>query len=303
MKSFATIIFSAFISLCVAYSVVSYKLKTTASVADPHSSQHDITSTYDRVMKTKTIRCGYVTWPPFFDKDANTGQTSGFFYDYMTEFGRAFDLKIDWVAEVALADVPAALNSGRIDAFCVPLGAVPTRAINMNFSRTVAYFPLYAYVRQTDSRFDTDQKSINDPSVTLSTMEGEYTSILARTTFPNAKMLEITGNQGASTLFLNVENKKADVIFQDPGSFANYNIKNPDKLRRAKIGLIGAVPVGFPLRLNETELQRLFDYGVADLENRQITKRLLGQYDFIGKAEAVLYQTMPGYQKPNLSNP
>jgi ABC-type amino acid transport substrate-binding protein len=250
-------------------------------------------------MKSKTIRCGYVTWPPFFSKDVNTGKTSGFLNDYMEEFGRAFDLKIEWTEEVALSDVPAALNTGRIDAFCLPLGAVPSRAVNMNFSRVVAYFPFYAYVRKDDKRFDQDLLAINDPAVTLSTMEGEYTSILARTTYPKAKILEITSNQGSSTLFLNVANKKADVIFQDPGSFASYEAENPNILRKVG-GLVGSIPVGFPLKLDDAKIQRLFDYGVMDLENRQITRRLLKKYKFIGGAEPILYATMPGYQTPTL---
>lgn len=292
MKPSNIVLASLVLSVIAAYAIVTAKM--------PNADSTKNSSGYDRVMASKTLRCGYISWPPYLSKDVNTGKVSGFFADYMEEFARTFDLKIQWTEEVPPADIPTALNTGRIDALCISIGAVPTRAVNMEFSRVVAYFPFYAYVRKDDTRFDADFNRINSPDVTLSTMEGEYTSILARTTFPKAKLMEITGNQGLSTLFLNTANKKADIVFQDPGSFRDYEKSNPGILRKASAQPVGAIQVGFPVKLGDTAMKRLFDYGIMDLENRFITKRLAEQYGLLGAPgrEADIYLPAAGYQIP-----
>lgn len=300
MKTFAIILASVVLSTLAAYAVVATHAPASVAATSASNPSKNTGSVYDRVIASKTIRCGYVSWPPYLSKDANTGKVSGFFADYMEEFGRAFDLKVQWTEEVAPSDIPTALNTGRIDAFCVSIGAVPTRAVNMDFSRVVAYFPFHAYVRKDDTRFDNNLDLINNPDVTLSTMEGEYTSILARTTFPKAKLMEITGNQGLSTLFLNVATNKADVVFQDPGAFRDYADKNPGLLRKASHNPVGAIQVGFPIKLGDTGMKRLFDYGVIDLENRFITRRLAQQHGLIGTPgrEDDIYLPAAEYQIP-----
>ncbi|MCB1556441.1 MAG: hypothetical protein KDJ15_03915, partial [Alphaproteobacteria bacterium] len=42
---------------------------------------HAMDSGYDRVMRTGTIRCGYIAFPPYLMQDLNTGEFSGLAYD------------------------------------------------------------------------------------------------------------------------------------------------------------------------------------------------------------------------------
>ncbi len=293
MKSVSVIITAACVAALVAYAVGAMHQPSVPA------AMTSTASAYDQVMKTKTLRCGYTIWPPYLEKDPNSGAMSGLLVDYMQELGRAFNLKIDWTAEVVMTDIPAALESNRIDAFCATIAAIPARAVNMNFSKPVFYFPFYAYVRQADTRFDTGTDQINNPAITLSTMEGEFTSILARTSFPKAKLLEITGIQGLTTLFLNVADKKADVVFQEPGAFSDYNRKNPNVLRKTSTHPVGVVPGAFPVKLGDTKMQRLMDYGIDDLQNRMITQRLLHQYHVIGQSgtDDLLYLPSHAYQQ------
>lgn len=255
-------------------------------------------STYDRVIKDKTLRCGFTHWPPYIVKDPATGQMAGFMVDYMEEFGRAFDMKVTWETEISMTDIPSALNSGKIDAYCAPIGYVPPRTVVMGFSKPVLYVPLYAYARADDTRFDNNLDAVNKADITLSTMEAEYTSILARTAFPQAKQLEITGIQGSSTLFLNVANKKADVVFQDPASFHDYDAKNPDVLRKIEGGLIGAFVMAIPVRLDDARMIRLLNAGITDLESRMVTKQLAQKHGLLGgnNRDTDVYLPAPEYQ-------
>ncbi|MGQ0527879.1 MAG: hypothetical protein ACT4OY_07645 [Alphaproteobacteria bacterium] len=48
-------------------------------------------STFDRVMKSGTIRCGYPIWMPVIYKDAQTGELKGLLYDLMQEAGKRLE--------------------------------------------------------------------------------------------------------------------------------------------------------------------------------------------------------------------
>jgi ABC-type amino acid transport substrate-binding protein len=57
-------------------------------------------SAFDRILRTQTIRCGYVVYPPSIIKDPNTGRLSGIFYDITEKMGERLNLKIEWTEEV-----------------------------------------------------------------------------------------------------------------------------------------------------------------------------------------------------------
>ena len=46
---------------------------------------------YERIMKTGTIRCGYINWWPAELRDPNTGQMKGYVVDYFNEMAKALD--------------------------------------------------------------------------------------------------------------------------------------------------------------------------------------------------------------------
>jgi polar amino acid transport system substrate-binding protein len=189
-------------------------------------------STYDRVMRTGTIRCGYAMWPPFIMKDPNSGKLSGFEYDYMQALGDALHLKIDWSEEVGWGDFPSALNAGRIDAFCAGAWPSATRAREIDFTRPIVYQPLYAYVRAGDPRFDNNSAAIDDPSVTAVTMDGEMSSLVAASDFLKAKTVQLPQLSNASELLLNVVTGKGDVTFTDSITESRFAANNPGKIRR-----------------------------------------------------------------------
>lgn len=198
-------------------------------------------SAYARVMRTGTLRCGYADWAPLIIKDPNSGAISGIAHDYLEALGSALNLKIDWSEEIGWGDFPAALESGRIDAFCAGAWPNSSRARQIDFTQPILYQPIYAYGRADDMRFDNNLDAINNTDTIIATIDGEMSSLIAAKDFPQAKTLQLTQLSSVSESFLNVINKKADVEFTDPASFAEYAAKNPDKLRR--------IPSKIPLRV------------------------------------------------------
>src|SRR6202012_5680823 len=96
-------------------------------------------SAYQRVMRTQTIRCGYVLWTPFLVKDPNSGKLSGVFYDYTEALAKALHLKIEWDEEMGWADFPSALNEGRVDVMCGGSRPNSSRAREIDFVKPILY--------------------------------------------------------------------------------------------------------------------------------------------------------------------
>jgi ABC-type amino acid transport substrate-binding protein len=235
-------------------------------------------SVYQRVMRTKTLRCGYTIWPPFFEKETTTGKIKGFYYDLTNEMAKSLELKVEWVEEVPLSDFVTALDSDRIDMMCTLISPVPHRTRYAYFSRNHLYAPLNIYTQSGTTRFDDNQQAINDPAVKISVMEGELAGILADTLFPKATKLETTTIQGAAQTMENVATGKADVVFKDPFTFAGYDKNNPGKLQRVQGADIGVFAAAYAMKRGEDEFKWMVDSTLNDLLNRNYLKKLAEDY-------------------------
>ena len=239
---------------------------------------------FERVTRTNTLRCGYGLWPPGLSKDPKTGELTGIFYDYLIAIGKHTGINIEWVAEIGWGDFPVALNCGRIDAMVFGAWPKATAAKEVLYTEPTYYLPINAYVREGDNRFDHALDNANAPSVTLSVMDSELSSELARTRFPKAKTLSVSQLSDASTLLLNVATGKADVTFTTSWIAAEFMAKNPGKIK--------AVPLDHPLRLfGHTIPVGKGEHSLVSLLNTATDEIMSsGEFETIVKK----YETIPG---------
>jgi polar amino acid transport system substrate-binding protein len=254
--------------------------KPGSAVSQPTSAAAPGESVFDRVLRTKTIRCGYGVWPPIIAKDPNTGQMSGIYYDVMNEVGKKLGFKVDWVEEVPWGDFSTAIDAGRIDMFCAPMAPVPARIAQAYFTSGIAYIEMAPFVRADDTRFDNNFERINSPDVTLSVIDGELSSIIARESFPKAKLLEIAPLVGNSQAIINVAERKADVVFIEPFSVEEYMKNNPGKIKK----LPSAEPWGImsgsmPTKLGDDKFLWLMNASLQHLQNIGFVERTLQHYN------------------------
>jgi len=234
-------------------------------------------SAYDRITKTKTLRCAYTTYPPFISKDANTGKMSGLFYDLTNELGRQLSLKVDWVEEVGSDAIFEGLNTGRYDAVCAGYAATPARTWGGDFLKTMIFVPFEMYVRADEKRFKTTE-DFNSPDVTLATMDGEMSQIVANEFFPRAKQASVSGLTPGADRMMMVAAGKADAVPIDAPIGREYMDHNPGKVK-----LFG----GKPLRLegstliiphNEFALKSMMDTAIDSMQWNGVTERILNKY-------------------------
>ncbi|MEJ0062133.1 MAG: transporter substrate-binding domain-containing protein [Alphaproteobacteria bacterium] len=196
---------------------------------------------YDRVMRTNTLRCGYILYEPFVRKDPNSGKFSGIAVDLAEEIGRVADLKIEWTDEVGWGTTVEGLKTGRYDALCVGFWRLPTEGKHVFYTLPFSYSMVDVLTRADDTRFDADLALINQPDIRIISADGREDSIIARRDFPKAKLTELSNLAGDSDLMESVASGKADISFQEAATFERYLAANPDKLKK--------LPLPAPLRV------------------------------------------------------
>lgn len=243
---------------------------------------------YDRVMKSQTIRCGYMVGAPYIIKDPKTGAITGIWHDYMEELGKALSLNIEWSEEIGHADFAEALNSGKVDAICMGVWVNPARARVADFVTPITYQILHAYGRFDDTRFDNNLQRINDESVSISCMDGEMSAMIAHEDYPKAKTACLPQLSQFSDLYMNVAQKKADVIFASPASVKDYNEANTVKLRE--------IPNAYPVRIFPESVA--IAYGQSDF--RQMLDRVTEFLINTGKIDSIIarYAAPGDFQRP-----
>lgn len=240
----------------------------------------DYKSTFDRVMATNTIRCGYIVYPPQLSKDANSGALSGLAYDLTEQIGKDLGLKIEWTEEVGSGTWQEGFTSGRYDMLCNTAWATTARARVAAFSVPVFYTAINAYTRVGDTRFDGNLAAANRPDVIIATIDGATSAAIAAENFPNAKLASLPDLTDFSHLLMEVESGKADLTFSEAAQFLLFEKNNPGKLHNATPDQpVRLVTNAFYMRGDELRLLNMINATVDNLHNSGYISSLLDRYE------------------------
>lgn len=237
-------------------------------------------SVYERVLKSGTLRCGYVVYQPAVLKDPNTGRFSGFGYDIVNRMAEDLNLKVEWVEEVTPATMLEGLNTDRYDMICTPFWRNSERGRVADFSVAFYYSPMGVWVRSDDHRFDKNVSDLNKPTVTLSVMDGTTLAVIARQDFPNAKTMAITQSAPLTDLLLNVTTKKADAVAIDNYLAKDFLAKNPKSIRDVtEQNPVRVYANGFIFKLDEPAFKAMIDSALAELMNDGFVDQIITKYE------------------------
>lgn len=234
-------------------------------------------STFDRVMNTQTIRCGYFTWAPFLMKDPNTGQFSGIYHDVMEEIGKKLSLKIEWTEETGQANPFEGMKTGRFDMFCGPITPTPDRAKVAAFSRPFFYIPYLAYARADDARFK-KLSSINDPAIKIAVIDGEFANEIVQRDFSKASLVTLPPLSDGSQVMLSVTTKKADIFLNDSAATSVFMQKNPGAIKPVSTKPLRTLAAVLVLPQNDMAFKGMIDAVLDQLAGDQVIDAILGKY-------------------------
>ena len=237
-------------------------------------------SVYNKVVSSGTIRACYVVYPPASIKDPNTGKLSGVFVETLNKAAENMGLKVDWNTEVGWGDMIEALNSNKCDIIGSPAWSNSTRGKSAEFSQSVYYSAINAYVRASDNRFNGDITVANNPSYKLATIDGETSQLIASRQFPKAQTLQLPQLTDVSQMLLNVVDGKADMAFLEP-TVANAYIKNnPGKVKNVSVTkpvvIYGNVML---IKKGEFTFKSAIDNAIIELLNNGYVDGVINNYE------------------------
>jgi ABC-type amino acid transport substrate-binding protein len=237
-------------------------------------------SSYERVLNTKTLRCGYVNWQPYFIKDPNTGNLSGINYEIMTEVGKILDLKIEWAEEIGWGTIGEGFKTGRYDAVCTSMWADAGKIKNMSLSIPIFYTNIVAYARTNDNRFDGKFDRINNSDVRIAAIDGAFSYNLAKEQFPNSKILALPQLVQESEFLMTVPSYKADIILSDIDEIKKFIKANPNKMRLVKdIKPIKKIPQVIAMPTNEAQLTQMINQALQLLIDNGYMEKIKKKYE------------------------
>ncbi len=244
---------------------------------------NDQDSVFERIKKNNTIKCGYAEWPSFFDIDANTGDFSGFFYDFWDIVGEELSLKIDWTTPVQWGQVTEAISSKKIDLFCNAVWPDAGRRKHLLLSDPIFYTPLYVYVRSEDEKFlNKDLSDLNNGNYTSSALDGDSSESHLKRYFPKAKRHMLTASSPYSDLILSVITGKSDFVISDEPEANSFIKNNPNKIRKISEKPITIKMVQIPLKKNEHHLLNVLNGVIQDLTNDGTIEKLIKKHKIQG---------------------
>lgn len=233
-----------------------------------------------RVEKSKTINCGYITWPPYIIKDPNTGKVSGINYDIMEAIGRNLGLKINWIVETGSGEIAAALNAQKFDVMCASLWPAAGRLQTLTMTRATFYNPVHAFTRADDQRFDSNIEKANIKDVKISAIDGDYSYDLAKEKLPNATIVSLPMTASGSEFLMQIMTKKADIVMCDVGLVNDFMKTNPNTLRKvASIPPVRIYGELLSVRRGEYQLRDMIDHAITQLADDGVIETILQKYE------------------------
>lgn len=154
----------------------------------------------------------------------------------------------------------------------------PRRAKAVTFSTPYKHAPMFAAVRNEDTRFDlTDVSALNNQDIRIGVKSGHVFEFIANEQFPEAQKIYANDISDDTEFFLMLESNKIDIAFTGQITVDMYSKENPDKIRTLK------EPVrycngGYMMPLGDQRLKYLIDNALMELNTSNQLEAIAEKY-------------------------
>lgn len=232
----------------------------------------------DKVLSRGEIRIGYIVNPPALIKDPNTGKLSGIYYDAVELMAKNLFLKANWKEEVGWGTMAEGLYSDRYDMVVGGIWPNSTRSKKVDFSTTLYYSAVNAYVKVNDYRFNTP-KDIDSNNIIIATVDGEMSSIIAKNSYPTVKTLSLPQDASIAQNLLNVKSGKADVTFVEQAVANDFLTNNPGSIKNPFSGYIRIFGNTIVLPKGQDSFTNMINTAMQEIINSNDAERIVRSYE------------------------
>jgi ABC-type amino acid transport substrate-binding protein len=236
-------------------------------------------STYDRVMRTGKIRCGYNIEPPMLEMDPNTGKMSGATVDIVERIAKLMSLEIEWTEQVGWSEMTTGFLAGRYDLVCNGKWVFAPQARGGAFTPPLYYTAVHAYGRADETRFDDALSNMNSKDYTLTSMDGEINYYISYDMFPKTKKLEYPTMTSNAELIQSVINNKADATFMAAFLGNDYMAKNPGQIKQLTKDPIWVFDTALMYKIGESSFGDMLEAAIRQLHSSNYINQTLDKYN------------------------
>jgi polar amino acid transport system substrate-binding protein len=174
------------------------------AVAGAARAQPVAESTFDRVRRTKVLRCAaYPGALPYFQKDLATGEWSGACVDMAKDIAKVFDAKLEYL-DSTYGNAVLDLQSNKVD-LAFALNPTPARALSIGFTHPMIIHPFGCLSSKALNPVKWDD--LNKPDIKIVFDLGSLHETAARRYCPKA---QLTGYKTTDECTLALQSGRAD---------------------------------------------------------------------------------------------
>ncbi len=235
-------------------------------------------TSYERVIRTGTLRCAYINWKPYSLLDPNKPESPpiGTSTEIIEAAADKLGLKVEYVEEIGWGTIGEGFKTNRYDAVCTQMWPDKAKMRNFALSLPVFYSKIRLYGMETDSSRFKDDGIINTNSTRIAVIDGAMSQNLAEENFPNASLVRLTPSVSSAEYYLNVTTKKADLFIGDDDEVAAQKMANPALESVIPYKTITALPHVFAFPMDDMRLVYMMNTAIQQLQNDG-TLKIIGQ--------------------------
>ncbi len=150
----------------------------------------------------------------------------------------------------------------------------------IDYTIPYAYSPVYAYARNGRTEFDNKLDNLDWSKVSVSGLDGEGATTIARKKIANAKFVILPESSSVAEMLTSVADKKADMGFLTPTVFKEFDKTNPGVLKRvAADHPFYVFNVSFAVKPDEAGFKNMLDYMIRSMTENGTLQGLFRKYD------------------------
>jgi ABC-type amino acid transport substrate-binding protein len=212
--------------------------------------------TLETMLKTKTLRVGWIINPPGSAKNLKTGEIEGFYIDIIKFILTQVNVTPQFV-ETKWGTFPAGLQSNQFDILAGGTFSTIPRAAALAFTIPLFYEGYTAAARTGDDRFHS-LADIDKPGITVAVVQGSGGHEYVKRSFKNATITALDAADLAADLN-EVQMKRADVAIEDTFTTQRYMKDHPGLVNLFADKPFNMAPIAWGMRRDDQELRQFID--------------------------------------------
>jgi polar amino acid transport system substrate-binding protein len=255
-------------------------LAFAAVLFDGRAANAQTQDTFDRIVREKKIRYGYIISPPGAIRDPASGEITGFYVDGAR--GIAELMKVEPVlVETSWSTFATALQAGQFDISIAATFATIPRAMAVAFTNPIHYQSFSGVARKGEERFKV-MADLDRPDVKIAVVQG---SAGHEFVLQNLKSVQVVALNTANLQqpFLEVSAGRADVAIQDESQVRRYTPTHPEVVALFGGSTFNTLPLAWAVRRGDQNLLNFLNTAITFMLSSGRWEQYAAKYQHIGR--------------------